>query len=558
MSSVSPVAGEVVLSGEQEDLDSVREQTLLSPSATAFTDPEQTHPFLIFLESLVNLISTHFLVDKQQVYLGLLLSSLLVIVSLCTHITWQYYSPIIADFSLKEEIEKTRKQQVEKEKVAKMDAFKSFLKKKKVDKHFKKSGEGQRLTDESSSSSKPSIVSGSSQGGSVDRVAAADVAAQAALKRILKDDKPQLTTTQKNIQLIAQRELEEERRRSDPAYRMKELGLEPAPAQIEVREFDFSPAISGVYFTCDFLGDNVARTKAELFDELESYLETQLETEDGIISAIFMVYSLNHKQIKDTCIDTIGKYVSNILEHSDDPKYRKIKMSNRAFQERIAACRGGMAFLKTIGFEEKQEAPEGDAEPEKFLVMSEGRAQDIGDLVNSLEALRNGQSVPIKIHRNLKIYKVDPSKRLQTPKLPLDFFDLSPEELKREQRLREEETKKLTSLRTQEMRSKDVLRQYKYKYTLIRVKTPDHFVIEGTFGVYESLDAVRQFVCPTLSSETMTFQFKDPVTNKVLGAEDKSLNDLGLAPAAIIHMILSDSLPGPSLKEEHIAEAEML
>ena len=52
-------------------------------------------------------------------YLGLLLSSLLVIVSLCTHIVWQYYSPpIIADFSLREEIEKARKQQVEREKVA--------------------------------------------------------------------------------------------------------------------------------------------------------------------------------------------------------------------------------------------------------------------------------------------------------------------------------------------------------------------------------------------------------------------------------------------------------
>ena len=82
------------------------------------------------------------------------------------------------------------------------------------------------------------------QGGPVDRVAAADVAAQAALKRILKNDKPQLTTTQKNIQMIvwwkkmdfffnfmiqAKRELEKERRRNDPAYRIKELGLEPAP-----------------------------------------------------------------------------------------------------------------------------------------------------------------------------------------------------------------------------------------------------------------------------------------------------------------------------------------
>lgn len=62
------------------------------------------------------------------------------------------------------------------------------------------------------------------------------------------------------------------------------------------------------------------------------------------------------------------------------------------------------------------------------------------------------------IFRLLQIYKVDPNKRLQTPKLPLDFFDLSPEELKKEQQLRESEAKKLTSLRTQEMRNKDVLR----------------------------------------------------------------------------------------------------
>ncbi|PAV57337.1 hypothetical protein WR25_13734 isoform B [Diploscapter pachys] len=387
---------------------------------------------------------------------------------------------------------------------------------------------------------------------------AANAAAQAAARRNPENKRPQPTHMQMRTQLIAKRELEKEvRKRNDPAYR-RELGLEPGPAQTAVPESDFSPVISSVYFTCDFLGDNVARTKTELSDKLETCLKTRLETEDGMISAIYMIYSLNHRQTKDTCIDTIGKYVSNILEHSDDPKYRKIKMSNRAFQEQITACKGGMAFLKTIGFEEKQEAPEGDAEPEKFLVMSEDRAQNTSGLVNSLEALKKGQSVPIKLHRNLKIYKVDPSKRLQAPELPQDFFDLGTEELKREQRLREEEVDRLTSLRTQEMRSRDVLRKPSYKYTLIRVRTPDNFVIEGTFGVYESLNAVRQFVCPTLSSETITFQFKDPVANKVLSAEEKSLNDLGLAPAAIIQMTLSDSLPGPSLKEEHIAEAEML
>ncbi|VDM70203.1 unnamed protein product [Strongylus vulgaris] len=156
-------------------------------------------------------------------------------------VAWRYYSPIIIDFALKEEQERVRrnserdKQDKEKSKCQYivdfsyrkrlvMDAFKNFLKKKKVEKHFKKTGPGQKL-DSGSSAPAPSITAGAAQGGGIDRIAASDIAAQAALKRLYKEP-PKISSSQKKIQMIAQRELEEERRRRDPNYAMAQLGLQ--------------------------------------------------------------------------------------------------------------------------------------------------------------------------------------------------------------------------------------------------------------------------------------------------------------------------------------------
>ncbi|KHJ74847.1 hypothetical protein OESDEN_25537 [Oesophagostomum dentatum] len=80
-----------------------------------------------------------------------------------------------------------------------MDAFKNFLKKKKVEKHFKRTGPGQRL-DSGSSAPAPSITAGAAQGGGIDRIAASDIAAQAAIKRLYKE--PQISSSQKKIQMI--------------------------------------------------------------------------------------------------------------------------------------------------------------------------------------------------------------------------------------------------------------------------------------------------------------------------------------------------------------------
>ncbi|EYB98770.1 hypothetical protein Y032_0128g1433 [Ancylostoma ceylanicum] len=502
-----------------------------------------------------------------QVGLGLLLLFLLVFFCLCIAIAWRYYSPIIINFAIKEEQERVRrnsereKQEKEKSKAFQerldMDVFKNFLKKKKVEKHFKKTGPGQRL-DSSSSAPIPSVVAGAAQGGGIDRVAASDIAAQAAIKRLYKAE-PQISSSQKKIQMIAQRELEEERRRNDPKYALEQLGLEEKKPGPDVREFEHADVIKGVYFTCELLGDDEAMTKPELMGALEEFLISQLSCndEDAVVPAVLLLYSLNKKQPKEIAVETIGKYLQNIIENPGEPKYRRIRLSNKAYQERVASVKGGREFLNSVGFEERMEPfKEGDA-PEPFLVMPESAANNTGRLVGALEMLRDGQSVPIKVSRDTSIFALRENERVPVPRVPPDFYDLTADEIRREQQNRTEELNRSLMLRTKEMREKDEkLRQYTYKYTLVRVRLPDRYVLQGTFGCYEPFSAVREYVAKHLANEAALFSFRNPGKGgEPLTDETKTLAALGLAPAVVLHLDFDEPIGGPSLLQEYIDAA---
>jgi hypothetical protein len=51
------------------------------------------------------------------------------------------------------------------------------------------------------------------------------------------------------------------------------------------------------------------------------------------------------------CVDTLCKYVDNILENPTDDKFRKIRKSNKAYAERVAGVEGHDLFLDALGFE---------------------------------------------------------------------------------------------------------------------------------------------------------------------------------------------------------------
>lgn len=406
-----------------------------------------------------------------------------------------------------------------------MNRFKKFLNKKRVENHFKHSGEGVRLSGESSSSSpKPAAT---------DRAAAADIAAQAALKRMQKNE-PTKDASKRRIEMIAKRELEEERRKNE-----EQAPVERKSSNQEEKELDHSTAIARVLYTSELLGEDHIRSKQDLLEDIKQFLLEQIsdsdDENDKIIAAVLMIYSLNKTQPKDTAIDIIGKYCQNILEHPGEEKYKSIRVGNKAFQEKVAPVVGGRTFLEAVGFTERTD------NGEQFLTFT--RATDT-HLVEALGALRDGQAVPIKVARNLELFKLKEGQKPKAPKLTDDFYNLSTAELKAEQKNKELQVEKMLALRTKEMRLKDdQVSNYRYKYTLIRVRLPGNILMQGVFGCQEPFSAVRVFVASALSSALVASEFslRDAAGQRV-DDEGASLAQLSLAPAALLHLVFAENV----------------
>ncbi|XP_023514926.1 chromatin assembly factor 1 subunit A [Cucurbita pepo subsp. pepo] len=62
----------------------------------------------------------------------------------------------------------------------------------------------------------------------------------------------------------------------------------------------------------------------------------------------------NHKEddakVK-RAFQTLLTYVGNVVKNPDEEKFRKIRLSNQTFQDRVGALRGGIEFLELCGFE---------------------------------------------------------------------------------------------------------------------------------------------------------------------------------------------------------------
>jgi len=68
------------------------------------------------------------------------------------------------------------------------------------------------------------------------------------------------------------------------------------------------------------------------------------------------------------CVKTLRVYVDNLAKNPMEPKFKVIKVTNKAFQERVAPFDGVLDLLSCLGFEDKGETLEqrGSA-PDGFL-----------------------------------------------------------------------------------------------------------------------------------------------------------------------------------------------
>lgn len=161
--------------------------------------------------------------------------------------------------------------------------------------------------------------------------------------------------------------------------------------------------------------------------KIKNFLYEQLEHERGL-TACLIILNCNTREKSSACIETLKKYLENIIQHPDEEKYRKIRKSNRIFSDKVACCEGAIDFLIGAGFEEQ----EIDGEP--FLIYSDD--SDTGSfetLKELLEALDHTEVIPLELDRNIQILLPSQTKKVE---LPQDFFRISLDELKREYQAR--------------------------------------------------------------------------------------------------------------------------
>lgn len=75
--------------------------------------------------------------------------------------------------------------------------------------------------------------------------------------------------------------------------------------------------------------------------------------------------------------------------------------------------------------------------------------------------------------------------KIPNPVIPDEFFIRTAEEIKREQQQRTEALERMTTMRTQKMREMDLAKEKlaaaTYKYTYIRIRFPNNFVLQVLF-----------------------------------------------------------------------------
>lgn len=406
-----------------------------------------------------------------------------------------------------------------------VDKLKNYFQSKKTNVKFINAGKGCRLSDSSTSNSRtPEVRQPIVR---AEPTLEAKVAGQAALARIeaKKPNTAKFNTSYQAIQARVKRELEEERK----AQLQAQKNAEKENAKKEKKDTSIL-AVTDVYYRCP-LSDEIL-SKEEWQQKIREYLYEQLETDEMGLTACLIIKNCNRgKQKIDTCVETLGKYLDNIINNPDIEKYRKIRMSNKIFQEKVLPMEGAMHFLQAAGFRQTK-LMHNDAE-EDFLVWDPENC-DIENITILVETLRFAETIPLELDRNLQVLL--PLQAVKRNELPASFFTITPAEIKQEQQLRTEAVERNQMLRTKAMREREHERDLqKYKFSLIRIKFPDDIILQGTFGVHEKFQAVIDFVTENLTNSTRPFTLKElPHRSFTNDCFDKTLIELKLVPAVVV------------------------
>lgn len=403
------------------------------------------------------------------------------------------------------------------------DKIKNFFMKKKVDTKFKAAGPGHRLSEESTTSSRSNYYTNpSSSHKRYEPTEGVKRAGEAALSRIQQQHDKNPNWSHAAIRAQARREIELE-------LQVKENEKFKQDNTVSYKTSAPVLAVSGIYFTCPLIGPIVS-TYNEIEEKIKEYFYEQIYEDRTIVSCLIIKSCNKDKDKIKLGVDTICKYFKNIIDNPDEEKYRRIKISNKIFQERILSLEGSLDFFISAGF--KQESLEKDGIIDDFLIFP--KDGEIDSLETALEILISAEPILPQLDRSIRVLK--PAASSMKINLPDDFFVLSTEEIKREQEEKTNKVELLTQLRTKEMRERDEKKyRHYYNYTLIRIRFPDGIILQGTFYSNEKLKHVKEFLNEHLLITDSTYILLAPGGMKLTN-DDDTLHDLQLSPAAVINL----------------------
>lgn len=387
---------------------------------------------------------------------------------------------------------------------------------------FKRAGEGHRLNESSERRPVPQPARSeprppSRQGPTEEQLQAA----QAAMARLSTPSKP---ASARRDPLRDQIRREVELAKSEQASSKADTG------PIEVVQ-DGPRGSAGIRFVCPMVGPETL-PKQEMEARIEEYLLEQLGEEPAMAAAL-IIQTLNKIPSKvKVCVDVLCKYLDNIIEHPQEEKFHRIRANNKNFQEKVISIKGSEEFLQAVGFTMKSQ-PGPDETAETFFVLDAGYAADTERMRSYKEILLLAEPIRPQLDRGVKVFH--PSPKANHVDIPPEFYNISPEELKREMEIRRQVTEKLGMLRTKEMRERDRLRELRrYRFAIIRVRFPDGIILQGTFRATDTLANVKEFIFESLDIDWIPFSLMSQ-TKQLLDQDTVTITELDLAPASVIN-----------------------
>ncbi|XP_029005210.1 UBX domain-containing protein 6 [Betta splendens] len=402
--------------------------------------------------------------------------------------------------------------------------MKKFLEGFKTDIKFKSAGPGKKLTEDTRTKAEGVQSSSNVKHNRHAPSEGAQRAGAAALARIEQHQRPKVHTSQDVIRNQVKKELEAE------AAALAEKEKSATAEGSKVKDSG-TLSVSGVYFTCPLTGATLTKSEREV--HIKEAILMRFE-EDPVEASVMMMHTFNKDREKvKAAVEIISKYVENICKNPTEEKYRKIKLSNKVFQEKVRSVEGSREFLQALGFISVMLNVEGQEEEEEFLVLPEQSTDALELMKERRDRLHRGEPVRAQLDRQHQAFR--PSPNAQRFELPPEFYNLTAEELKKEQQQRSDLVEKNAMLRTKAMREKDEQRERrKYNYTLLRIRLPDGNLLQGTFYAWDRLPVLFEFVRESLVDSWQPFELIGPGGQKLRESEDVALAECSLVPAALI------------------------